>query len=169
MRLSIDDNKIFAYRVAGIARHGNKILLHKSVLGHNNWALPGGACAFGQSSTDTLIRELNEELGAAVEIGSLQFIVENFFDWEGKRAHELGLYYEFSFIDNSTKFYEQPDFTGLEEFDEIYGKHALLFKWIELEDLYSYNLKPSFLKKLLFEKNLYPKHIIHYDKDLEDT
>ncbi|OFZ48510.1 MAG: hypothetical protein A2381_16335 [Bdellovibrionales bacterium RIFOXYB1_FULL_37_110] len=77
--------------------------------------------------------------------------------------------YEFSFIDSSTKFYEQPDFTGLEEFNEIYGKHTLLFKWIELEDLYSYNLKPSFLKKLLFERNIYPKHIIHYDKNLEDT
>lgn len=163
MRIFIDDNKIFAYRVAGIARNDNKVLLHNSDI-DKIWALPGGACKFGQSSTDTLTRELNEELDAKVKITSLQFVVENFFIWEGKQAHELGLYYEFSFIENSIEFYEQLEFVGHENDDEIYGKHKLLFKWVELADLNSYDLKPSFLKKLLLKSNEHPKHLIHYDK-----
>lgn len=162
MRINIDNNKVFAYRVAGIARKGSKVLIHKSSLGHN-WALPGGACEFGQSSIETLERELNEELGAKIKVGSLQFIVENFFEWEEKNAHELGLYYEYTFIEDSIHFYDQVEFEGHEEHDVVNGNHKLYFKWVELDVLASYDLKPSLLKKLLQERNLHPKHIIHYD------
>ncbi len=47
----------------------------------------------GETSAETLQREMVEELGVAVEVGRLLWVVENFFDFEKRHWHELGFYY----------------------------------------------------------------------------
>ena len=45
--------------------------------------------------TETLEREIREEIGVSVEAGRLLWVVEQWFDYEGSRVHELGLYFSF--------------------------------------------------------------------------
>ena len=44
---------------------------------------------------------MQEELGVEAVVGPLLWIVENFFDYEGKAWHELGFYYRMdkNFVD----------------------------------------------------------------------
>lgn len=56
------DDYIFGYRVAGILLRDNKILLQKPT-SDTGYALPGGHVEFGETSTQTLVREFKEEIG----------------------------------------------------------------------------------------------------------
>lgn len=55
-----DHNK-FNFRVAGIAIHNNRILLHTTEK-DDFWNLPGGRVEFNESTDQTIIREIKEEL-----------------------------------------------------------------------------------------------------------
>ncbi|MDX9956766.1 MAG: NUDIX domain-containing protein, partial [Anaerolineae bacterium] len=82
----------FRYRVAGVALHEGRVLLQESPDDHV-WALPGGHAETGENATATLVREMQEELGANVQVNRLLWVVENLFPHEGIRHHELGLYF----------------------------------------------------------------------------
>jgi ADP-ribose pyrophosphatase YjhB (NUDIX family) len=70
MRVQLRDNQVFIYRVAGIAYDKERILLHKSE-NSSFWALPGGACEFGELGKEALEREMKEEIKADVKIENL--------------------------------------------------------------------------------------------------
>ena len=144
MRIKFED-KVFAYRIAGIAMHEDKVLIHKAEF-DNFWALPGGACEFNEDSKTALKREMKEELNADIEVGPLLWLVENFFEHEGKPWHEIGLYYHFNFIGPSEQFYLKNEFDGIES---LYNKenknYKLLYKWLPLSQIHSHNIKPDFL------------------------
>ena len=56
----------------------------------------GGGIEFGEKSTDTICRELREEIGVEVDIESLRYLgaVENIFNFNGKPGHEIILIYD---------------------------------------------------------------------------
>jgi ADP-ribose pyrophosphatase YjhB (NUDIX family) len=98
-----DGDTVFLCRVAGVAVHEGRVLLHRSE--HDDfWALPGGRIEVGESSTQALRREMLEEVGAEVTVGRLLWVVENFFqhyplDQSPDTAisidhHEIGWYLE---------------------------------------------------------------------------
>ncbi|WP_152655655.1 NUDIX hydrolase [Oceanobacillus sp. CFH 90083] len=61
----------------------------------------GGGIEFGEKSSDTLVREIKEELSA--DIANLQFLgtVENIFTFDGETGHEIVQVYDGEFIDKS--------------------------------------------------------------------
>ncbi len=61
----------------------------------------GGGIEFGEKSSDTLIREVKEELDA--DISNLQFLstIENIFTFNGDTAHEIVQIYDGEFVDKS--------------------------------------------------------------------
>lgn len=61
----------------------------------------GGGIEFGEKSSDTLIREMKEELDA--EISNLHFLgtVESIFTFDGNAGHEIVQVYDGEFIDKS--------------------------------------------------------------------
>lgn len=65
------DNYVFSYRVAGICIHNGKVLLQKPT-NDIGYAFPGGHVGFGETNSETLVREFNEEIGADIEVGSLK-------------------------------------------------------------------------------------------------
>jgi len=146
-----EDNFVFNYRIAGIARHQDRILLHRSIL-ETYWTLPGGRCEAGENSADALKREMLEELGAHVQVGPLRWVLENFFDYEGRLCHELGFVYDitlpsdFEHLDNMDTWVKDEDHSGL------------LFKWWPIDQLAQADLKPSALIDHIAQS---PEHIVH--------
>ncbi|MCT1902370.1 NUDIX hydrolase [Oceanobacillus sojae] len=61
----------------------------------------GGGIEFGEKSSDTLIREIKEELDA--DISNLQFLgtIESIFTFAGDTGHEIVQVYDGEFIDKS--------------------------------------------------------------------
>lgn len=83
----------FQLRAGALIRSNGHILIHR-VVGDQFWVLPGGRVEFHEAGAETLAREIEEEIGCSATIGPLRFIIENFFEFAGRRVHELGFYYE---------------------------------------------------------------------------
>ena len=162
------DDYVFVYRVAGVAIHDNKLLVHKSIL-DDFWSLPGGRCEFLEISKDTLIREMKEEIGAEVKIIRPLYFVENFFNVMEKDYHELSIFYLMEFPPDSKLVFENDTFHGKEralgtENDEFYGEELdLIFRWVAIDELESLRLYPLFLRKSLKNIKPFPEHIINRD------
>lgn len=146
----------FNYRAVGVIFHSDRVLLHKSAR-DNFWALPGGRVEFMESAHDTLKREMREELGIAVAIARLLWVVENFFEYGGKSHHELGLYFLLSLEEPSTL----PKRTGA--FPGIEADRDLIFQWHDLEAIEAIALYPRFLKTALKSPPQRIEHIVHID------
>ena len=130
-----DNKMMFNFRVAGIWLENGHVLLHK-VVDDNHWALPGGRVQIGEDSESSIQREFLEELGVNVLVERLVWSVESFFVYNNIDFHEIGLYYIVS-VPNSN--YKTGLFYGLEG-------DRLIYKWVPINELESYNLYPEFLK-----------------------
>ena len=162
------DDYVFVYRVAGVAIHDNKLLVHKSIL-DDFWSLPGGRCEFLEISKDALTREMKEEIGVDIKIIRPLYFVENFFNFMEKDYHELSIFYLMEFPPDSKLVFENDTFHGKEralgtENDDFYGEELdLIFKWVDIDELESLRLYPLFLRKSLQNIKAFPEHIINRD------
>src|SRR5438034_7150705 len=82
----------FTYRVGGILIR-NEHVLCQAASEEDSWFLPGGRAELGESASVSLLREMQEELGVAMKIERLLYVVENFFTDLNDCWHELGLYF----------------------------------------------------------------------------
>ena len=73
----------------------------------------GGGIHFGERGTDTIIREMREEISA--EVTALRYLgtLENIFTFNGTPGHEIVLVYDGAFMDES--LYEQERIVGVED------------------------------------------------------
>ena len=106
------DGYKFNYRVAAIIKKDGKILLHKNKK-DNFYAIPGGRVKVGESSIKTLKREFIEEIGKDINVKDFTGLVENFFEYNGKKYHEIMFLFNVEFVDND--LYNVEKITGLEE------------------------------------------------------
>jgi len=74
----------------------------------------GGGIEFGEYSTETICRELMEEIHVEVDPQSLKYLgtVENIFIFNGKPGHEIVLIYDGSLKDAG--LYDQAEIVGRE-------------------------------------------------------
>jgi 8-oxo-dGTP pyrophosphatase MutT (NUDIX family) len=151
------DGGKFNFRVAGIAVQNDKLLLHKTPSDHF-WSLPGGRADMFEFTRETLLREMLEETGLSAEVGDLLWIVENFFEYDQIRYHEIGFYYKMEIRSPAT----EQDFTAIEEGSE------LLFHWHPLGDLSSIKIYPDFITKELIQNTSSIRHIVTDFKNLND-
>jgi 8-oxo-dGTP pyrophosphatase MutT (NUDIX family) len=92
IRMKFKPKRIFQMRIAGLAFRDGHVLVHRAV--HEPfWTFPGGRAEVGETSPETLKREMMEELGVEVTVERLLWSVENFFRYEDQDVHEFGLYY----------------------------------------------------------------------------
>ena len=81
----------------GIVKRNNKILVNKFSDSNKNevfYRCLGGGIEFLEKGEDALKREFKEELDLDVKVGNFLGIVENIFEYKGKNAHELILFYK---------------------------------------------------------------------------
>ncbi|MGV3683935.1 MAG: NUDIX hydrolase [Acidovorax sp.] len=144
-------------RAAAIIERAGQVLLHRAE-GDPFWALPGGGIEPGECAGETLVREMQEELGLAVVPGALACVVENFFVYLGAAYHETGLYLQVhpepgGLLDQSAGPYE-----GVE------GRRRLEFAWFDRVELPGLDLRPPFLRDALArERQGGVLHIVHRD------
>ncbi|MNM65587.1 hypothetical protein D3C81_770390 [compost metagenome] len=138
----------FNFRTACIVIQNSKVLFQQTK-GQNHWFLPGGRVEFHEDSLETISREIQEEFGLEVYDKTLVWIVENFFDLEGIKFHEIGFYYLIT-IDQIMDFSSE---IGIED--------GFVTAWIELDHLNEYNIVPDFLKEELKKITLAEINIKH--------
>ena len=162
------ESKVFVYRVAGVAIFDNKLLVHRSIK-DDFWSLPGGRCEMLEISKNTLIREMQEEIGVDIIVKRPLYFVENFFHFEEKDFHELSIFYLMEFPTNSRWIFENDTFPGKEQDvkieNDVYDGAGLdlTFKWVNINEIENLRLYPLFLRKSLKNIKPFPEHIINYD------
>ncbi|ABC30557.1 NTP pyrophosphohydrolase including oxidative damage repair enzyme [Hahella chejuensis KCTC 2396] len=140
LKFDVGDNR-FNFRSAAVIMHQDHVLLHKAVQ-DNFWALPGGRVEFFEFSSDTLAREVEEELGMTARVIRPLWYVENFFQYQQTRFHEIATLYLTELADPDVIPFN-VDFPGVEEDVD------LIFRWFKLSELDSIELAPDFLKTRL--------------------
>ncbi len=72
----------------------------------------GGSLWFGETSLETVMRELREELGVDIHAPRLFGVLESIFTCEGQPSHEIVFVYEAEFADR--RLYEREMLRGCE-------------------------------------------------------
>ena len=153
LTINIEDYKL-NIRAAGIMIHNNKVLVHKNI-NSNHYAIVGGRVQIGESSEETIKREIKEELGKNIEIIGYIGTIENFFELKGSKYHEILFVYKIEFENDEDKKIEYT-------LNNKEGKEYLHYEWIELSKIDEYNLVPIAIKKIL-KANNFPVHMINND------
>ncbi len=89
---------------------------------------PGGGIEFGESSGETVRREMMEEFEAVVEPLRLLGVTENIFTYEGSPGHEIVFLWECRFVDEH--FYTLNEIMVATDSGERNPAH-----WIDPDDL----------------------------------
>ena len=144
------DGGMFNCRVVGICIKENKIFLSKMVT-DDYWAFIGGKAKFGESSDAAIIREYREEVGAHLQIDRLMAVIENFFELGGKPWHQYIFFYLLKDENNELELFDGER--------QIADEGRAVYKWFDLSELDSVNIKPDCSAEIL--KKL-PKHTVHY-------
>ena len=66
LTLDVEDYKL-NIRAGGVIIHNNKVLTHRNI-NKEHYCMPGGRIEIGESSEQTIKREIQEELGKQIEI-----------------------------------------------------------------------------------------------------
>lgn len=143
-------------RAAAIIIHNNKVLLHRNVK-DTYYALLGGRVKFGENSADTVKREIKEELGKDIEITGYISTIENFFEANNKKYHEIMFIHKAEFINDDDKKIE----TTLKNIEGNEDKQ-IQYEWISLDELDEKNIRPYTIKQVL-KNNIFPVHKINID------
>lgn len=139
-------------RAAGAIIHNNKILAHKNT-NSDHYALIGGRVEIGENSEDTVKREIMEETGKEVETIGYISTIENFFEMQGKKYHEIMFIHKVEFINEQDKQIQ-------ETIKNIEGKDYLQYEWLDIEKIDQYNILPKIIKEILKEEK-FPVHRIN--------
>lgn len=114
--------------------HENKILLDY-VPKKNFYYLPGGHVEFGETSEQTLKRELTEELGAEISVGKCITTQENFFDDADGPHHEILRLYEATLLTDPSSLSDKEE--------------KIHHKWISVDKIKDVRILPEKMKKFL--------------------
>jgi ADP-ribose pyrophosphatase len=161
IRIKARPNRAFQIRVAGLGFRNGHVLVHRAVE-EPFWTFPGGGGEVGETSEDTLRREMREELGVEVRVGRLLWIVENFFRYGGRDWHELGFYYVM----------ELPETVPFHESEIVHravdGGSEVEFKWVRATEaaLTELDIPPYFIAGEIERLPETPRHLVWNDMDV---
>jgi 8-oxo-dGTP pyrophosphatase MutT (NUDIX family) len=107
--------------VIGIFRRDDQLLVCEGfdkVKKNYYYRPPGGSIEFGERAEDALKREIQEELGAEIDIWLFRGSLENIFVCDGMPGHEIVLIYEAKFRDSN--FYQRNELSAVEDNGEVF-------------------------------------------------
>jgi len=129
-------------------RHANRILVSEGfdTVKQDYYYRPlGGGIEYGERSSEAVVREISEELGAEIENVRLLGVLENIFVYDGEQGHEIVFVFDAEFADKS--LYQLDEIEGYEQEADIKFKAT----WFPLEKIGQNggSLVPENLAKLL--------------------
>lgn len=125
-------------RAVAIIECNNKILFQKRG-GDKYWALPGGKIEVGEKTSDTVLRELKEELGLVkCNVNDMAMVAEHFFEFDGNMYHQYIFGHRVS-VSYDEYIYDNEEFRGIEK------DKNLIFKWFDKDMINDLEVKPDFL------------------------
>lgn len=156
MDITIDvENYKLNIRAGVIINHHNKVLLHRNIHS-DHYALLGGRVEIGESSEQTVTREVLEETGKEIELTGYIATIENFFKMEGNNYHEILFVHQGEFVNEEDK-------EILYTLKNVEGQDHLQYEWIDLDQIDKYPLRPEIMKEIL-KKGQFPVHKVNIDK-----
>lgn len=153
LTIKVEDYKLNV-RAAGIIIHNNKVLTHRN-LNSNHYTFIGGRVEIGEDSASTVKREIEEEVGKEVEIIEHGGVIENFFEMQGTKYHEMLFMHRAEFVDEEDQKIEYT-------LKNREGKDYLQYEWIDIDHLDDYPIKPAIIKEIL-KQGKFPVHMINKD------
>ena len=138
-------NKMIRPIAISIIKKEDSILVYEredDVTGEKFYRLVGGCIEFGESSSDALMREFNEELSLEIINNKLLTVFESIFTFNSKIMHEVVFLYSSNFKDESN--YKRNTIDGLE------GSRSFEAIWIPVSDFLDHKYK------------IYPEEIVEY-------
>ena len=157
MDLKIETEEVkFKGRANGIIIKDDKVLMC-SINDNGFWSCPGGHIHLGEDSKTAVLREIKEEVGVLFEDSELIMTMEGFFiGKKNKQFHEISFYY---LMKGEIPAEKLKDYS-YEENDD--GKQVHLeFKWIKIDELDNFDIRPKTLIKTLKNRDFMLKHIIN--------
>ena len=151
--IKLDDYRLYV-RSGCIIVHDNKILMHRNLV-HNYYAIIGGKIAIGENSKETLKREMIEETGKEIEIIGYVTTVENFYEMDNEKYHEI------MFI-HKAEFVNEEDKKMTDTIINLENKNDQQYEWLDLDRIDEYNVKPKVLFKILKNREDVA-HLVNYD------
>lgn len=148
------EHQVFNYRVAGVLIQDGHVLIHRSKI-ETHWSLPGGRVKLGEDARTSLKREMVEELALDVETVNHLCTIENFFTYNGKNIHEVGLYFGLK-THGHLSLYNGEEFT-------VEEAERLVLKWVPIGDLLAYKLYPEVIKNKLMTGSLESDYVFVND------
>lgn len=135
------ENVKFNYRAGLLIEKGNKVLVECNPE-IDFVTLPGGRVQTLESSMDALKREIKEEMNIDLDSDRIKMraLIENFFEMDEKKYHELYFLYKFKVTSKDTEF--KKDMKNMDS-------KASYYKWVKKEDLERENLLPVVLRDLV--------------------
>lgn len=129
----MDDVKRFYVALKGAVFNNNEFLIvkrsNKTRGEHGFWELPGGRMEFGETPEETLIREIHEEVGLAIEI------VKPLNTWT-------------FFRDENTQLVGITYLCNLTCGDVVLSDEHIDYAWIDFEEVNNYNIIPSIVEQI---------------------
>ncbi|MDR6103158.1 8-oxo-dGTP pyrophosphatase MutT (NUDIX family) [Agrobacterium larrymoorei] len=131
--------QLFSFRVAALIFHEAYLLVNRSVV-DRYWALPGGRAEIGESTEETILREIEEELHVKASIERLVWSAENFFAYGDYQAHEMAFYYQIR-LEEAFPFHENDIIHRVADGGEVE------FRWLPatVKALRENDLRPAFI------------------------
>ena len=141
------DNIQINIRVGAIILATEQVLICR-LKSLDTWYLPGGRISAGETSRDALERELKEEIEGAWSIEEPVASSENFFYRGETQIQEFCTYYRVKWIGSTQKL-------------KVLSHEE--FRWIKLDEVEHYPIKPDFVKPLIINPSPYMSYFIHRD------
>ena len=127
----------------GLVIKDNKLLVSEGfdkVKNETFYRCLGGGIEFLEKSEEALKREFLEEINVNITVKDFLGISENIFTYQGKKAHELILFYSIEISDENYQ----------EEYKVIDDHGETIAKWIDIDEFKNKN------------KILYPEEVFKY-------
>jgi ADP-ribose pyrophosphatase YjhB (NUDIX family) len=140
LSMMVEENVKFNYRAGLMIQKGDEILVEVNPE-IDFVTIPGGRVKTMESSLAALQRELKEEMQVDIletEV-IMKALIENFFEMNGRKYHELYILYKTTIDEYDTRFTN----------DMInHDSDASYYKWVKISDLAKENLLPAILRTL---------------------
>ena len=149
------DNQKLNIRTTAVIIHEKKLLVHKNK-NEDFCALVGGRIQIGESSEEAIKREIFEEMGKKIEIKGYLTTVENFFDGDDIKYHEIMFVYKAEFADEEDKKITTT-------IKNVEGEDELTYEWIDIDKLDEAKLNPITIREMI-KNNSFPIHKIDRER-----